>query len=100
MKRFKGTEGEWFVYGDKYPRIESKNTDERIIVTFPTIAVVTSTFINKEEYTANAKLIASAKKLLKIVLKEKEDLEEDINNNTTYQNEKLELINKVLDEAL
>lgn len=63
-KEFKGTKGEWFVSGEKWPVIESKNTDPSIIVTYPTIATINSTFREFDEYTANAKLIAAAPELL------------------------------------
>ncbi len=58
------TKGEWYVSGDKYPTIQSKNTNKNIVVTYPTIATVNSTFISEEVYKANAKLIAAAPDLL------------------------------------
>jgi hypothetical protein len=60
MKKFKGTKGQWYVNGDKYATIESRNTDEKIVVIYPTIATVNSTFIDIEEFRANALLIAEA----------------------------------------
>ena len=60
------TKGQWYVSGgDKYATIQSRNMDEKIVVTYPTIATVNSTFIDFEEFRANAKLIASAPELLK-----------------------------------
>jgi len=64
MKKLKITKGEWFISGDKYPTIQSKNTNENIVVTYPTIATINSTFIDEIEYKANAKLIAASPKML------------------------------------
>ena len=60
MNEFKGTKGQWYVNGDKYATIESRKTDEKIVVIYPTIATVNSTFIDIEECRANALLIAEA----------------------------------------
>jgi len=57
------TKGDWFVQGDKYPTIQSRHNGDGI-KTYPTIATVNSTFIEYEEYCANAKLIAAAPELL------------------------------------
>lgn len=62
---FKGTEGKWYISGDKYPSIETK--EEGKLITHPTIATVTSTFRNYEEYTANAKIIACAPEMWKLL---------------------------------
>jgi len=74
MSKFKGTKGKWYVLGDKYPSIQSRNTDPTIVQTHPSIAAVNSTFIPEQEYTANAKLIASAPEMLELLI---ELLEED-----------------------
>lgn len=64
----KHTKGQWYVSGgDKYATIESRNMDEKIVVTYPTIATVNSTFINVEEFRSNAKLISHAPELLQMV---------------------------------
>ena len=55
---FKGTKGEWYAQGEEYPAIESR--ERGVVITHPTIANVVSIFRSKEEYTANAKLIACA----------------------------------------
>ena len=61
MNEFKFTKGKWYVSGgDKYATIQSRNMDEKIVVTHPTIATVNSTFIDIEEFRANALLIAEA----------------------------------------
>jgi hypothetical protein len=57
MIKEKFTKGDWHVSGDVYPVIESKSDR---VETLPTIATINSTFRNKEEYTANAKLISAA----------------------------------------
>jgi hypothetical protein len=58
------TKGEWYVKGDRYPTIESRNTNPKIVVTYPTVAVVNSTFIDHKEVKANASLLAASKDLL------------------------------------
>jgi hypothetical protein len=66
MTKFKGTKGKWFVSGgDKYATIQSSNMDEKIVVTHPTIATINSTFIDIEEFRANALLISKSKEMLK-----------------------------------
>jgi hypothetical protein len=61
------TKGNWFVQGDKYPTIQSRHNGDGI-KTYPTIATVNSTFIEYEEYRANAKLIAAAPELLEALI--------------------------------
>jgi hypothetical protein len=78
------TKGKWYVSGgDKYATIQSKNIDEKIVVTYPTIATVNSTFIDVEEFRANAKLIADAPNLLSV-------LNQIINNPTPYNERELQ----------
>jgi hypothetical protein len=68
MKEFKGTKGQWYVSGgDKYATIQSRNMDEKIVVTYPTIATVNSTFIDIEEFRANALLISKAPEMLEML---------------------------------
>jgi hypothetical protein len=69
MNEFKGTKGQWYVNGDKYATIESRKTDEKIVVTYPTIATVNSTFIDIEEFRANALLISKAPEMLDMLEK-------------------------------
>lgn len=59
----KYTQGDWFILGDEYPSIETKNLDKRTTTTYPTIATVNSILRNKEEYKANARLITQAPKM-------------------------------------
>lgn len=59
------TKAQWYVNGgEKYATIESRNTNDKIVVTHPTIATVNSTFIDIEEFRSNAKLIADSPNLL------------------------------------
>ena len=70
--KFRGTKGQWYVSGDKYATIESRNMDEKIVVTYPTIATINSTFINFEEFRANALLISKSPEMLEMLQKCKE----------------------------
>ena len=100
MNDFKGSGGDWFLSGDKYPMIESKNTNVKILVTHPTIATINSTFISEEEYKANARLIASSKKLLKKVMEYRDRLEDEVCKNPDINSEDLDDINKLINEIL
>lgn len=81
------TKGQWYVSGgDKYATIQSRNLDERIVVTYPTIATiatVNSTFIDVEEFKSNAKLIADAPNLLSV-------LNQIVNSPTPYNERELQ----------
>lgn len=61
---FKGTHGEWYVSGIKYPCIESKSKN---IETIPTIATVNSTFRTVEESRYNALLMSKAPEMLEML---------------------------------
>lgn len=61
---FKGTKGDWFILGNNYPTIECKSTNETIVHTVPTIAVVNASFRDSVEIQANALLISKAPKIL------------------------------------
>lgn len=100
MKDFKGTGGDWFLSGDKYPMIESKNTCDKIIVTHPTIATINSTFISEEEYKANSRLMASSKKLLEKVMEYRDKLEDEASKNPNINSEDLDDIKKLINEIL
>ena len=67
MSEFKGTKGNWYVYGDKYPTIQSSNTDKNIIVNYPTIATINSVFISDDVVKANALLISKAPEMLEML---------------------------------
>lgn len=70
MLEFKGTKGNWSVRGSEYPIIQSKSDEsESCIRVYQDIAVVNSVFRKKEEYTANANLIAAAPELLTFIQK-------------------------------
>jgi hypothetical protein len=70
MTKFRGTKGKWYVSGgDKYATIESRDMDEKIAVTHPTIATINSTFLDIEEFKANALLISKSRELLEMVFK-------------------------------
>ena len=81
------TKGKWTVSGDKYPTIQSNNTDDKKIITYPTIATVNSTFINEEEYKANAKLIASAPILYEALKTISEKLNETAVKDNNFDNQ-------------
>ena len=64
------TKGQWYVSGgDKYATIQSRNMDEKIVVTYPTIGTVNSTFIDEQEFRSNALLISKAPELLEFLKK-------------------------------
>jgi hypothetical protein len=70
MAEFKGTKGKWYVSGgDKYATIQSTGMDEKIAVTHPTIATINSTFLDIEEFRANALLISKAPEMLEMLAK-------------------------------
>ena len=68
MDNTKFTKGKWYVNGgDKYATIESRNMDKKIVVTYPTIATINSTFIDIKEFRANALLISKSPILLQAI---------------------------------
>lgn len=66
---FKGTKGKWYVSGDEYLRIESKNEGESKVETYPTIAVINTETNHHERGKANAVLIAHAPEMLEMLIK-------------------------------
>lgn len=83
------TKGEWFVFGEKYFMIESKNNHPRSTVTHPTIATVNTGFIDFKVAEANAKLIAAAPKMFEL-LKESLSILEWFMENTIHQDGDIE----------
>lgn len=62
MSEFKFTKGEWGVYGDRYCRsIENENAES--------ICAINTQSFSDEEFLANAKLIACAPEMLKMLEK-------------------------------
>ncbi len=98
MDNTKFTKGQWYVSGgDKYATIESRNMDEKIVVTYPTIATVNSTFINFEEFRANALLISKAPEMLEMLKELIHAFEGE--NLHGFQEERLAEAKKLIKEA-
>jgi hypothetical protein len=90
---FKGTKGRWYVSGgDKYATIQSENIDEKIVVTYPTIATVNSTFIDIEEFRANALLIAEAGNI-------RQQIPFSLTELKRQRDEMLEMLEEILDSV-
>ena len=98
----KHTQGDWYINGDKWATIQSKNTDEKIVVTYPSIAAINSTFITYEEFRANANLIAAAPKMLEALLKLQDVIERAASQNCVHaiETDEVNMINAAIVKAI
>lgn len=58
----------WKLVGEKYFTIERINTDDKIVVTYPTVATVNTTFIDEKQAKENALLISKAPEMLEFLI--------------------------------
>lgn len=98
-KEFKGTKGEWELYQkDHWCEVQIKEP----------LKSICAININVEEHIANAKLIANAKKLLKVIQEFVSDFEGDyviddgriVDNPSNILINNYEVMKKVLEETL